>query len=70
MKEIKIATEKLRAKNKYDIMARGYENYSTIKQMFKQINTISNYRTIYNEINIIRELPRTYFRNLQTTIIY
>lgn len=57
MKEIKIATEMIWAKNKYDIMARGYEKYSAIKQMFKQSNSISNYSTIYNEIKMMRDLP-------------
>lgn len=57
MKEIKIATEMLWAKNKYDIMARGYENYSAIKHMFKQSNSVPDYSTIYYEIKMMRELP-------------
>jgi uncharacterized protein YbgA (DUF1722 family) len=59
MRKIKITTEKLWARNKYDIMAKGYENYSCIKTMFKNADNIDDYYDIYEKLVLMRELPYT-----------
>jgi uncharacterized protein YbgA (DUF1722 family) len=59
MRKIKIATEKLWARNKYDIMAKGYDNYSCIKTMFKNADNNDDYYTIYEKLVLMRKLPYT-----------
>jgi uncharacterized protein YbgA (DUF1722 family) len=59
MTVVKIATEMLWAKNKYEIMAKGYDKYSKIKTMFKEANSNDDYYQIYREIKIFKDLPYT-----------
>ncbi|MCT8138156.1 YbgA family protein [Anaerobacillus sp. CMMVII] len=57
MTNIKIVTEKLWAKNKYEVMAKGYEHYLEVRTMLKQATTISDYALIYHKISTLREVP-------------
>ncbi|RXJ04064.1 DUF1722 domain-containing protein [Anaerobacillus alkaliphilus] len=59
MKKIKITTEKLWAKNKYDVMAKGYQHYSHVKTLFKQTTSTEDYLKIYLYIKATRENPYT-----------
>lgn len=57
IKKVKIITEKLWAKNKYDIMAKGYSYYTDIKTMFNEAQTNEDYFLIFEEIKKTRQLP-------------
>lgn len=57
MKPIQIATEKLWAKNKYEVMARGYAYYSQIKSSFHHATLVTDYLAIYQTIDSVRKLP-------------
>ncbi len=59
MKKTKIATEKLWAKNKYDVMAKGYQYYTQTKTLFSQAVCTTDHLEIYLYIKSVRERPYT-----------
>ncbi|MCD8503440.1 MAG: YbgA family protein [Bacillaceae bacterium] len=54
---IKTATEKLWAKNKYEIMGKGYNQYKRIKSSFSSVCSTLDYYLIFFDISSARTLP-------------
>ncbi|TLS35829.1 DUF1722 domain-containing protein [Pseudalkalibacillus caeni] len=54
---VKVLVEKLWARNKYDVMARGYHYYKDIKEMFRNAVEKDHYLDIFREITCVRNEP-------------
>ncbi|NGP44740.1 YbgA family protein [Bacillaceae bacterium SIJ1] len=56
-KDIRKATEKLWAQNKYNSMAKGYSSYEAVKRAFSEASDISDYHRIFLRIQNLHYAP-------------
>ncbi|WP_270180372.1 YbgA family protein [Alkalihalobacillus sp. CinArs1] len=60
-------TEKLWARNKYSVMAKGYEHYKRIGAAFKEAHSIDDLFNVYTLIGEAEQLPHTK-KGMRTTL--